>query len=132
MTTVSVVDRHAEHVARIARPVHSQAMTTVGMVRRWDDEEGWGVIDSPETPGGCWAHYSNVAVAGYKSLNPGQSVHLEWEAGQQDGFSYRALRTWPSGESPALDPLDEANPSQAYTSSLSITFDHESTEQSAD
>ena len=44
-------------------------MTTVGTVRRWHDEEGWGVIDSPDTPGGCWAHYSNVAVTGHESLN---------------------------------------------------------------
>lgn len=28
------------------------ATPTVGTVRTWHDEEGWGVIDSPETPGG--------------------------------------------------------------------------------
>lgn len=76
-------------------------MTTVGLVREWDNEEGWGVIDSPQTPGGCWAHYNDVAVAGYKSLDPGQSVHLEWEAVEQDGFAYRAVRTCPRAIPPS-------------------------------
>jgi len=98
-------------------------VTTVGLVREWDNEEGWAVIDSPQTPGGCWAHYSNVAVAGYKSLDPGQSVHLEWEAVEQDGFAYRAVRTCPSGDTLVLDPGDDGPPSDAYRNSLSITFD---------
>ncbi len=46
--------------------VHDQVVTTVGKVRQWLDEEGWGVIDSPDTLGRCWAHYSSVAVPGYK------------------------------------------------------------------
>ncbi len=57
------------------------------------DEQDWGVIDSPETPGGCWAHYSAVAVAGFAHLEAGQEVLLEWEAAEQDGFAYRAVRT---------------------------------------
>ncbi|MBP2412464.1 cold shock CspA family protein [Arthrobacter stackebrandtii] len=39
-------------------------METTGTVRLWNDEEGWGVIDSDATPGGSWAHYSDVAIAG--------------------------------------------------------------------
>jgi cold shock CspA family protein len=26
---------------------------TEGRVREWDDEQGFGVIDSDDTPGGC-------------------------------------------------------------------------------
>lgn len=40
-------------------------MASVGTVGSWSDAEGWGVIESPETPGGCWAHFSVVAVTGY-------------------------------------------------------------------
>lgn len=98
-------------------------MTTVGVVRQWDNEAGRGVIDSPDTPGGCWAHFSDVAAVGYKCLVPGQAVNFEWEAADQDGFSYRAMRAWPFGDAPETDPVDDASAPVAYRSSLSITFD---------
>ncbi|MGI8701473.1 MAG: hypothetical protein ACR2JU_09765 [Nocardioidaceae bacterium] len=28
-------------------------MTSRATVRTWHDDEGWGVLDLPETPGGC-------------------------------------------------------------------------------
>lgn len=74
--------------------------TTTGVVRFWLDEEGWGVVDSPETPGGCWAHFSSVQAAGYRGLAAGQDVHVEWERGDQDGYAFRAVRTWPVGQDP--------------------------------
>jgi CspA family cold shock protein len=61
-------------------------------VREWDDEQGWGVLDSRETPGGCWAHYSAVEMPGFRSLAAGQKVTLEWEAVEQDGYQCRAVR----------------------------------------
>lgn len=61
-------------------------------VREWDDEEGWGVLDSAETPGGCWTHFSAIEMEGFRSLTAGEKVTLEWEAGEQDGFQYRAVR----------------------------------------
>lgn len=71
-------------------------------VREWHDDLGWGVIDSPETPGGCWAHFTametpvigyldGATVSEYSSLSAGDSVELEWEAPGQDGFDYRAI-----------------------------------------
>jgi cold shock protein len=65
-------------------------------VRVWHAEDGWGVLDCPETPGGCWAHFSHVEMDGYKSLTPGQQVELEMEAVRQDGFDFRALRVIPT------------------------------------
>jgi cold shock protein len=70
-------------------------------VREWHADLGWGVLDSPETPGGCWTHFSAIEtrrVAGghegevyeYKSLNERDVVDLDWEAPGQDGFKYRA------------------------------------------
>lgn len=71
-------------------------------VREWHDDLGWGVLDSPETPGGCWTHFSVIGspyvgtadcaeVSEYKSLLMGEEVEFEWEAPGQDGFAYRAV-----------------------------------------
>ncbi|MFF1678839.1 cold-shock protein [Streptomyces sp. NPDC058256] len=68
-----------------------------GTVREWHDEEGWGVLDSPETPGGCWGHYSVIQTRGFHTLSPGQRVDLQWEAPgyKQDGYTYRAVNMVP-------------------------------------
>ncbi len=95
-------DSHAP-LARLLAFTITRALarrTTTGRVREWHDEDGWGVIDSPETPGGCWAHFAHVLVAGYKSLEPGQTVELVYEAPGQDGYSFRAVEVWPVGETP--------------------------------
>ena len=101
-------------------------MATTGTVRIWHDEEGWGVLDSELTPGGCWAHFSHIAGPGYRSLQPGQDVNFEWEAAAQDGYSYRATRAWPAGGEPSRDPSSAApgeETSTAYNAGLSIRFD---------
>lgn len=66
-------------------------------VREWYDEDGWGVLDCPETPGGCFAHFSILEMDGYRSLKRGSVVELEWEAPgyNQDGYVYRAVRVVP-------------------------------------
>lgn len=91
----------------------------VGIVREWHDEDGWGVIDSPQTPGGCWTHFSSIAVAGTRALAPGQRVVLEWEAPGQDHFAYRVTRVWPDGS----EPTDEvpSRPGAAYRSGLFLS-----------
>ena len=70
-------------------------MVTVAVVRVWHADDGWGVVDCPQTPGGCWVHFSNVQVAGYRALAVGQHVDLEWEEPGQDGFAYRAVTVTP-------------------------------------
>jgi CspA family cold shock protein len=73
------------------------------IVREWHEDLGWGVLDSAETPGGCWAHFSSIdsaiisqeagmTVSEYKTVRQGELVELEWEAGDQDGFNFRAVR----------------------------------------
>lgn len=64
--------------------------TTVGIVRLWHDEEGWGVFDSDATPGGAWAHFSGVVGIGFRSLAPGQVVEFDYENRGQDGYDFRA------------------------------------------
>ena len=61
-------------------------------VRRWDDEEGWGVLDAPEAPGGIFVHFSGIEGDGYRSLNTGQAVELDLEGPldfDQDGYRFR-------------------------------------------
>ncbi|GAA1390522.1 hypothetical protein [Catellatospora chokoriensis] len=81
-------------IARIsARPEDlAQAARLVrGTVRSWHPDEGWGVLDAPQTPGGCWVHYRHLGLRGYGYLAPGTAVDFAWEAAEQDGFAYRAL-----------------------------------------
>ncbi len=33
---------------------------STGTVRKWQEDEGWGVIDSPHTPGGCLAIFHSI------------------------------------------------------------------------
>ncbi|QBJ98782.1 cold shock domain-containing protein [Rhodococcus sp. ABRD24] len=67
-----------------------------GRVAAWDVIEGWGVIESADTPGGCFGHYSNIETegSGFRSLEVGESVEFEWEQPgyKQDGYDYRATR----------------------------------------
>lgn len=102
------------------------AVTTSGTVRFWRDEKGHGVIDWPETPGGCWTHFGAVAVAGYRSLQPGQPVVLEGEKVWQDGYAYRAVRAWPADQSPVDTAVDEACAAGTHASRLTLTFKRES------
>lgn len=70
-------------------------MSVRGTVREWHAEDGWGVIDSPETPGGCWTHFSVIQCEGYRALTAGQVVQLDWEAPGQDGYPFRAVQVFP-------------------------------------
>ena len=97
-------------------------MVTTGTVREWHPDDGWGLIDSDETPGGCWVHFSAIRGSGYKSLTEGRSVQLEHEAAEQDGFSFRAVAVWPDGSEP-FEEEPEDGPSAAYRSTLRITWD---------
>src|SRR4051812_30956794 len=105
-------------------------MVVTAKIREWHTDLGWGVIDSPETPGGCWAHFSAAAVSGYADFGSGEAVSLEWESPGQDGYSYRAVRFWPLGIDPVSRVTNTA-PSRAYHSTLTLTFDdpNESTSQ---
>lgn len=74
---------------------HKSTGTTTATTREWRDEEGWGVLDSAVTPGGCWTHFSHLDMPGYRALKPGQVVRLDWESPGQDGYGYRAVRVVP-------------------------------------
>jgi CspA family cold shock protein len=100
-------------------------MTSQGEVRVWHADEGWGVIDSADTPGGCWAHFSAVLVPGYRALDAGAVVELTWEARGQDGYAFRAVEVWPAGQAPVRAVHQVWGPSAAYSSTVTLTFDDE-------
>ena len=87
LTVMRETDLDSLEVPKIDPPA---LFTTVGTVRLWIDEEGWGVLDSDATPGGAWAHFSAIAGTGFRRLNPGQAVEFTYEHAKQDGYDFRA------------------------------------------
>ena len=69
-----------------------------GTVRWFDQEQGWGVIDAPEVPGGCFVIFSNIVGEGYRNLDDGSAVVFTYEEPgfKQDGYDFRALQVWPT------------------------------------
>jgi CspA family cold shock protein len=96
-------------------------VTSNGVVREFRRDEGWGVIDGPDVPGGCWVHFAAIAMEGFRELTAGQAVSFRAEAVTQDGFRYRAVKVWTGAAEP-----DDAVPdstSGAYWSELTLTFE---------
>ncbi|MGJ0119969.1 cold-shock protein [Williamsia sp. MIQD14] len=73
-----------------AVPPRAPLPRTVGTVRTWNADEGWGVLDAAETPGGAWAHYSEIrGMSGFRTVEVGARVEFAWEAAEQDGHHFR-------------------------------------------
>ena len=98
-------------------------MTSRGEVRVWHADEGWGVIDSAVTPGGCWTHFSAVLVPGYRELVAGATVEFSFEAAGQDGYAFRAVEAWPADQLPVRTGDEVSGASPAHHSTLTLTFD---------
>jgi CspA family cold shock protein len=63
-----------------------------GTVKEWNDDEGYGVLVSPEVPAEVWAHFIHIqGQEGYRSLNAGDAVEFEFREPGQDGYSYAAV-----------------------------------------
>jgi cold shock protein len=105
-----------------ASVMQTGAMMSVGSVRAFDADEGWGVIDAPDVPDGCWVHLSAIATDGYRQLVQGQRVSFRAEAANQDGFGFRAVKVWTEDTEPPDHPRVQGS-SAAYRSSLTLTFD---------
>jgi cold shock protein len=99
--------------------VKTGVMASTGVVREFHSGEGWGIIDGPDVPGGCWVHFSAIEVDGYRLLMAGQRVSFRAESVDQDGLPYRAVKVW-TGEIEPADPTYASHPSAAYRSSLTI------------
>ena len=82
----------------MARNLPGQAGVVAGVIKWFDADEGWGVIDAPEVPGGCFVHFAQIRVDGFRQLYAGQQVRFTFEQPGflQDGCPFRALAVWPS------------------------------------
>lgn len=72
------------------------AAPIVGIVESFDEDEGWGVLIAPDLPSGCFVHFSNIEMEGYRRLRAGQKVRFTYEEPGflQDGYPYRAVQVW--------------------------------------
>ena len=78
-------------------PIGTKA-TTIGTVKWFRDEKGYGCIASDATsPYDIWCHFSAIEKDGYKSFQVGQRVEVEYERQDQDSFRYIATRARDAG-----------------------------------
>ena len=84
--------------------VQTENVASTGVVREFHPDEGWGVIDGSDVPGGCWVHFSAIAMDGFRHLTPGQPVSFRAEAADQEGFGFRAVKVWTDEVEPASSP----------------------------
>ncbi len=76
-------------------------MSSSGTVVVWHVEEGWGVIESPATPDGCWVHLSAVLVDGFRELRgPGPDPDTEVVRGPSSGYASTLTITVDDQEEP--------------------------------
>ncbi len=78
-----------------------------GVVREWHSEQGWGVLDSPQTPGGCWCLFAAVSGSGFRSLAAQEIVEFVFEEAEQDGYAYRAVEAWSPGHRDQGQTVDD-------------------------
>lgn len=89
---------------------YSDGLVYSGRVRRWDTENGWGVVESDSFDDPIWVHYSVVDPAswgvlgsGFRQLYVGDEVRLIVEHAEQDDFRLRAswiMSTRERGDAP--------------------------------
>ncbi|GLW09640.1 hypothetical protein Misp01_47690 [Microtetraspora sp. NBRC 13810] len=102
--------------------------TTRGEVVWWIDDEGWGLLRSPEIPGEVFAHFSSIVEppGSFRSLTPGERVAFSWERVPQSGYDFRAIHV--SRGEVLVEPAAEEEPlddQAAYTSELRVEYDQE-------
>ena len=104
-------------------------MNSIGTVREFHEDEGWGVIDAKEVPGGCWVFFSVIAMEGYRVLTAGERVRFTFERADQDGYEFRATTVWPL-ETNADARIEQQSGSSAYGSNLVLTYDEDRNDDS--
>lgn len=77
-------------IGRYFLSVGKRDARVVGEVREWHDEEGWGVLVTPDGLA-VWCHFSHLEMEGYRSLAPGARVEFDYEQPGQDGYPARVL-----------------------------------------
>lgn len=72
-------------------------------------DEGWGVLEAEELPGGCWAHVSAIDAEDCRGLEPGAAVALWWSRVQQGSHPFRADRVLPAAGPGYAAPISDAD-----------------------
>ncbi len=76
-------------------PIGSRFATT-GTVKWYEDDKGVGAIATDATaPWDVWCHFSAIEMAGFKRLDSGQKVEVDYARRDQDSFKYVAERVKP-------------------------------------
>lgn len=73
-------------------------MGTRGTVRSWDRQSRSGVIDSPQTPGGCWLPSTAIERKDAFELSVGDLIDFEWKQSAAEApkdMRYQATQAWP-------------------------------------
>ena len=67
---------------------------TIGRVKFFRSDKGWGAIVTPSLPHDVWVHFSSIEGEGFRSLDEGDPVEFTYEDcwGRQDSWHYRT--TW--------------------------------------
>src|SRR5687767_4941193 len=89
----SLDDLAREAAGEPPQPVGSVG-ATIGTVKYWRDEKGYGVIATDATaPWDIWCHFMHIAgMEGFRSLEPGQRVDVEYIRMDQESFRFIATR----------------------------------------
>jgi CspA family cold shock protein len=103
--------------------VQTGDVTSVGIVREFHPDEGWGVVDGADVPGGCWVHFSAIAVDGFRQLAAGQQVWFRAEAADQNGYRFRAVKVWAGDVEPVDAPGGQPSSGGAYRAGLTLVAD---------
>jgi len=76
-------------------PLYTQR-SSIGVVKFWRDDKGYGVIETPETaPWGIWCSFGSIernAGDGFRSLTVGERVDVKYHRANQTSYKYVA--TW--------------------------------------
>jgi len=65
---------------------------TIGVVKYWRDDKGYGVLASEATaPWDIWCHFAQIDAPGYRSLFTGEQVAIVYRRADQESFRYVAV-----------------------------------------
>jgi cold shock protein len=64
---------------------------TIGKVKWWSDAKGYGAIETDQTGlWDIWCHFGAIVGSGFRTLEPGETVYVEYVRFDQESFKYIA------------------------------------------
>lgn len=88
-------------------------MASRGRVRQYSVEEGWGILESDDTPGGCLVRVLDLRTQS-GTLSAGEEVDFEWESlppgVEEELFRFSALSVRPAGAAIEPPPVADDRP----------------------